>query len=155
MKRIAALFLMLFLLLTACSRSSGELVVETQRQITPVPTTETVTVPTTVATTVPATVATTVPATEAALPPATVPTTVPTEAPTEPPTDESTEPAYEEPETPEPAGLDYVLNKSSKKFHYPHCGSVKQMKAKNRKDFFGSREEVLSMGYVPCKNCHP
>ena len=29
------------------------------------------------------------------------------------------------------------------------------MKAKNRWDYWGSREEILSMGYVPCKICNP
>lgn len=49
----------------------------------------------------------------------------------------------------------YVLNTNTKKFHYPDCRSVKQMKKKNRKDYTGTREEVINMGYVPCKNCNP
>lgn len=49
----------------------------------------------------------------------------------------------------------YVLNTNTKKFHYPSCHSVKQMKQKNRKDFTGTREEIINMGYVPCKNCNP
>lgn len=58
-----------------------------------------------------------------------------------------------EPE-PEP-GCDYVLNRGTKKFHYPDCSSVKDMKAKNRIDFHGTREAVINMGYVPCKRCNP
>ena len=49
----------------------------------------------------------------------------------------------------------YVLNTNTKKFHYPECPSVKKMKDKNKSDFFGTREEVISMGYVPCKQCNP
>ena len=52
-------------------------------------------------------------------------------------------------------GTQYVLNTNTKKFHYPSCKSVNQMKKKNRKDFTGTRTEVIEMGYVPCKNCNP
>ena len=48
-----------------------------------------------------------------------------------------------------------VLNTNTKKFHIPTCRSVKQMKDKNKKDFCGSREEVIAKGYSPCKNCNP
>ncbi len=51
--------------------------------------------------------------------------------------------------------LTYVLNKSTKKFHLPTCSSVGQIKDKNREDFNGSRDEVLSRGYVACKRCNP
>lgn len=50
---------------------------------------------------------------------------------------------------------DYVLNKNTKKFHYPWCSSADDIKKKNRKDFTGTREEVISQGYVPCKRCNP
>ena len=50
---------------------------------------------------------------------------------------------------------DYVLNKNTKKFHYPWCSSADDIKKKNRKDFTGTREEVISQGYVPCKHCNP
>lgn len=49
----------------------------------------------------------------------------------------------------------YVLNTNTKKFHYPDCRSVKKMKDKNRKDYTGTRDEVIEMGFVPCKNCNP
>ena len=49
----------------------------------------------------------------------------------------------------------YILNKNTKKFHYPSCGSVKQMKEKNKGSFTGTREEVIKKGYSPCGNCHP
>jgi hypothetical protein len=49
----------------------------------------------------------------------------------------------------------YVLNTSTKKFHYPGCKSVKQMSAKNRKDVNASRDSIIAQGFVPCKNCNP
>ena len=51
--------------------------------------------------------------------------------------------------------IDYILNKNSKKFHYPDCKSVKQMKEKNKIYFNGTRNEVISQGYDSCGNCHP
>lgn len=50
---------------------------------------------------------------------------------------------------------DYVLNKNTKKFHYPWCSSADDIKAKNRKDFTGTRQEVINQGYEPCKRCNP
>lgn len=49
----------------------------------------------------------------------------------------------------------YVLNTNSMKFHYPSCTSAKKISAKNRKDYTGSREELIEQGYDPCGNCHP
>ena len=49
----------------------------------------------------------------------------------------------------------YILNTNTKKFHYPTCSSVKQMKDKNKQEYSGTREEVISMGYDPCQNCNP
>jgi DNA-entry nuclease len=54
-----------------------------------------------------------------------------------------------------PQGTDYVLNTNTYKFHYPWCSSVKKMKSKNRWDYNGTRDEVIQMGYDPCKNCDP
>ena len=50
---------------------------------------------------------------------------------------------------------EYVCNTNTKKFHYPDCSSVPDIKPGNRYDYEGSREEVLAMGYVPCKRCNP
>jgi hypothetical protein len=93
-----------------------------------------------------------------------VPTT--TAAPTVPPTTEA--PAVQDPTTvpvvppvteesspQEPQLQTYILNISSKKFHYPHCGSVKQMKEENKEVSESSREEIIARGYVPCKKCNP
>ena len=60
-------------------------------------------------------------------------------------------------ETPQPVaeGTSYVLNTNTKKFHYTWCSSVNEMKAKNREDFTGSRDDVIARGFVPCKRCNP
>ena len=50
---------------------------------------------------------------------------------------------------------EYVANTNTKKFHYPWCASVEQIKAENRWDYKGSRAELIGMGYEPCKNCEP
>ncbi len=90
------------------------------------------------------------------------PTAAPTPEPTAEPTPEPTpEPKDGEGEgghkaDPEEAGArEYVLNLNSKKFHYPWCSSVDKMKEKNRLDYTGTREEIIEMGYEPCKNCNP
>lgn len=49
----------------------------------------------------------------------------------------------------------YVLNTNTKKFHYPECGSVSQMKAKNRKDVVDTRDNIIANGYDSCGRCHP
>jgi len=52
-------------------------------------------------------------------------------------------------------GADYVLNTNTMKFHYPSCRHVKTIKSSNRWDYHGDREEVINMGYIPCKTCKP
>ena len=49
----------------------------------------------------------------------------------------------------------YVLNTSKKKFHYPDCYSVKQMKEKNKLIEETTREALIERGYSPCGNCNP
>lgn len=49
--------------------------------------------------------------------------------------------------------VDYILNKNSKKFHYPECPSIDRMKENNKEYYTGSREDLISHGYDPCKNC--
>ncbi len=55
----------------------------------------------------------------------------------------------------EKQGTTYILNTNTKKFHYPFCSGVDQMKEKNKKEFCGDREDVISQGYSPCKRCNP
>ena len=76
-----------------------------------------------------------------------------------PQSEQTSEPAPEpapEP-TPEPvrATQSYVLNKNTRKFHYPWCSSASDIKPSNRWDYDGTRDEVISMNYVPCKRCNP
>lgn len=51
--------------------------------------------------------------------------------------------------------IDYVLNTSTRKFHLPDCDSVTDMKPQNRKDYSGSRQNLIDQGYDPCKRCNP
>ena len=53
------------------------------------------------------------------------------------------------------AGVTYIGNRNSMKFHYPSCSSVQDMAVHNMVPFYGGRNEVISQGYVPCKRCHP
>ena len=71
-----------------------------------------------------------------------------------PVTEESTEPATQS-ATGEDTGVYYVININTEKFHYSFCHSVSDIKPQNRRDYHGSREDILAMGYVPCKNCNP
>lgn len=49
----------------------------------------------------------------------------------------------------------YIINVSSRKFHLPGCESVKKMSKKNMQGWDGTREELIEMGYDPCKSCMP
>lgn len=62
------------------------------------------------------------------------------------------------PEENQPKGdaqMEYVLNTGTKKFHYPTCGSVKDIKAANRETFSGPKAALRLQGYAPCGNCKP
>ena len=54
-----------------------------------------------------------------------------------------------------PSSTTYVLNTNTKKFHYPNCKSVNDMKPKNRQDVDWTRGECIREGYKPCGNCKP
>ena len=49
----------------------------------------------------------------------------------------------------------YILNTKTKKFHYPSCKSVQQIKEENKLDCTWARETIVDAGYAPCKNCDP
>ena len=53
------------------------------------------------------------------------------------------------------AAATYILNTNTLKFHRPSCYSCDQIAPENRKVFKGTREEVIAMGYDPCKRCNP
>ena len=61
----------------------------------------------------------------------------------------------EEPPKEEETENSYILNTSSKKFHYPSCYSVSQMSEKNKQAYTGTRESLVDSGYSPCGNCKP
>ena len=49
----------------------------------------------------------------------------------------------------------YIVNTNTGKFHKPSCKSVKQMKESNKSERTATRDELISEGYEPCKNCNP
>ena len=53
------------------------------------------------------------------------------------------------------SGQNYIANTNSHKFHYPWCASVKKMKESNKWYYHGTRDQLISHGYTPCKNCKP
>lgn len=63
--------------------------------------------------------------------------------------------SVKETSTPVSTGTEYILNTNTKKFHYPSCSSMKQMKASNKKEYTGSRDDLIAQGYDPCKKCNP
>lgn len=63
--------------------------------------------------------------------------------------------AVKETAAPVSAGTDYIINTNTGKFHYPSCSSVKQMKESNKKEYTGSRDDLIAQGYDPCKRCNP
>ena len=50
---------------------------------------------------------------------------------------------------------DYILNTNSKKFHYPTCHSAEKISDKNRKEYHGTRDDLISQGYSACGICNP
>lgn len=49
----------------------------------------------------------------------------------------------------------YVLNTSTKKFHYPSCSDVDKIAPKNYSTFSGTHSQAVAKGYSPCKHCNP
>lgn len=49
----------------------------------------------------------------------------------------------------------YIINKNTNKFHLSDCSSIKSTKGKNKKEFYGTREEAIANGYSPCGRCKP
>lgn len=49
----------------------------------------------------------------------------------------------------------YILNENTKKFHLPDCAGVQDMKESNKKEYVGSRKDLIEEGYEACKNCRP
>lgn len=55
----------------------------------------------------------------------------------------------------ESAPITFVINKGTKKFHTPDCGSAKDIKPQNKKNYSGDRESLIESGYSPCSRCNP
>lgn len=49
----------------------------------------------------------------------------------------------------------YILNTSSKKFHYENCSGAAKIADKNRAERTDTRENIMADGYKPCKICNP
>lgn len=43
----------------------------------------------------------------------------------------------------ESQGITYIINTNTKKFHYPDCSSVKQIKESNKLEYLGDRENII------------
>ncbi len=48
----------------------------------------------------------------------------------------------------------FVGSIKSDKYHYPSCGSAKNIHPENE-IWFSSSADARAHGYVPCKRCHP
>ena len=63
-------------------------------------------------------------------------------------------PAQEQ--TAEPnAEIQYIGNKNTKKFHYPYCPSVEDMKESNKVPLYCTRDEAIAQNFSPCGRCNP
>ena len=50
---------------------------------------------------------------------------------------------------------EYILNTNTYVFHHPGCSAVNKMKDKNKQEFYGTRDEIIGMGYKSCGICNP
>lgn len=51
--------------------------------------------------------------------------------------------------------FEYIGNANTKKFHYPNCSAVSQMKEKNKVYLNCIRGEAIQDGFNPCGKCNP
>ena len=51
--------------------------------------------------------------------------------------------------------ISYIVNTNTGKFHSPGCSSIGQMSDSNKLEYTGSRDDLIAMGYQPCKRCNP
>lgn len=49
----------------------------------------------------------------------------------------------------------YIINKSTKKFHDPSCKSAISTSEENKEEIKEKRSELISDGYTPCGKCNP
>ena len=63
--------------------------------------------------------------------------------------------AADAPQAQEEEAATYILNVSSGKFHLPGCSGAEKISPKNRREFHGTRQELIDQGYSPCGICEP
>lgn len=51
--------------------------------------------------------------------------------------------------------ITYILNTDSMVFHTPSCHVAKRILQENRRDYNGTRDDVVTMGYSACGVCNP
>lgn len=56
---------------------------------------------------------------------------------------------------PESEKTEYILNTNTRKFHLPSCESAQDTNPQNRKEYTGSRNDLITEGYSPCNRCKP
>jgi DNA-entry nuclease len=56
---------------------------------------------------------------------------------------------------PSNSSTSYILNTNSKKFHLPNCSSAEKISNKNKQEYIGKKEDLLSQNYLPCGVCKP
>jgi len=54
-----------------------------------------------------------------------------------------------------PEGVTFVLNNNTMRFHRTDCKGAATILEHNRSWFYGTREEAIDKGYVPCGMCKP
>ncbi len=54
-----------------------------------------------------------------------------------------------------PDGVTYILNNNTMRFHRTDCKGARTIREHNREWFYGTREEALDAGYIPCGMCEP
>ncbi len=68
---------------------------------------------------------------------------------------ESLSPAVPDTNETTPESNYYILNKNSKKFHYPDKNCSNSIKEENREEYHGSRDALIKEGYSSCGTCKP
>ena len=54
-----------------------------------------------------------------------------------------------------PEGVTYILNKNTMRFHRTDCKGARTIREHNREWFYGTRDEAVDAGYIPCGMCEP
>jgi len=55
----------------------------------------------------------------------------------------------------QPQATSYVINTSTRKFHYPSCKDVSKISSENYSTYEGVRDDLINQGYSPCGHCNP